>query len=62
MFTKLSSFLGESRQELTRVNWPTREETIRLTIVVIGISLLVAALLGSFDAFFTYLLQLIVLR
>lgn len=62
MFTKLTSFLQESRQEILRVNWPTRQETVRLTLVVIVISLLVATLLGAFDFLFAYLLQLIVLR
>lgn len=62
MFTKLTSFLQESRQELLRVNWPTRQDTVRLTLVVIAISLLVAVMLGAFDFLFAYLLQLIVLR
>ncbi len=61
MFTKLTSFLQESRQELARVNWPTRQETIHLTLVVIFISLLVSFLLGAFDALFARLLELIVL-
>lgn len=62
MFTKLTSFLQESRQELLRVNWPTRQETVRLTLVVVAISVLVAVMLGAFDFLFAYLLQLIVLR
>lgn len=62
MFTKLTSFLQESRQELLRVNWPTRQDTVRLTLVVIAISVLVAVMLGAFDFLFAYLLQLIVLR
>ncbi len=61
MLSKLTSFLQESRQELARVNWPTRQETIRLTLVVISISLLVSFLLGAFDALFAELLKLIVL-
>jgi preprotein translocase subunit SecE len=47
----------ESRQEFKRVNWPTRQETIRLTLIVIGISLLFAAFLGILDMVFTYLLE-----
>lgn len=62
MLAKLSSFLQESRQELLRVNWPSREDTVRLTLVVILMSLLVAAFLGALDALFTYLLELIVLK
>lgn len=62
MFAKLSSFLQESKQELMRVNWPSREDTVRLTLVVILMSLLIAAFLGALDALFTYLLELIVLK
>lgn len=61
MFAKISSFLQESKQELVRVNWPTRQETIRLTIVVILISLLISFFLGALDFIFTYLLELFLL-
>jgi len=47
------AFLQESRQELRRVNWPTRQETVRLTLIVIGISLGLALFLGFFDYLFT---------
>ncbi|MDP3901823.1 MAG: preprotein translocase subunit SecE [bacterium] len=52
MFNKVTSFFQESRQELKRVNWPTLAETRRLTIIVIAISLGVAAFLGILDAIF----------
>ena len=61
MFTKLSSFLQESKQELMRVNWPSREETIRLTTIVIVISLLIAFFLGALDFVFAYALERILL-
>jgi preprotein translocase subunit SecE len=35
--------------ELRKVNWPTREETRNLTIVVIGITTVIAGMLGVFD-------------
>lgn len=55
MLKKLIAFVGEARQELRRVNWPTRQETVRLTLIVIGMSLGVAAFLGFFDYLFTVL-------
>lgn len=55
MLKKLIAFVGEARQELRRVNWPTRQETVRLTLIVIGMSLAVAAFLGFFDYLFTVL-------
>jgi len=52
MIHKLKLFLEDSRQELKRVNWPTREETIRYTVFVIVFSLGLAAFLGFFDYVF----------
>jgi preprotein translocase subunit SecE len=57
MIGRLKSYIKESRQEFKRVNWPTRQETFRLTMIVIAISLLVAAFLGILDMVFTYLLE-----
>ncbi|MBI3638135.1 preprotein translocase subunit SecE [Candidatus Wolfebacteria bacterium] len=55
--SKFKSYIQESRQEFGRVNWPTKQETIRLTLIVIGISIGVAAFLGLLDFIFSYLLQ-----
>ena len=49
-------FLKEVRVELKRVTWPTRQQTIKYTLIVIGLSLGVAAFLGGLDFLFTYLL------
>ena len=58
--SKITAFLQESKQELNRVEWPTREETTKLTIVVILISLGVAAYLGALDYVFTKALELFI--
>lgn len=60
MIGRLKIFLQESRQELKRVNWPSRQETIRYTLFVIGISILVAAFLGVFDFIFLRVLEAII--
>ena len=57
MISKLISYIQESRRELERVNWPTRNETIRLTVVVIGMSLAVAFFLGAIDFLFSFLMK-----
>ncbi len=36
-------------QELKKVNWPTRKETIRYTLGVLGLSFTVAIILGLVD-------------
>ena len=46
MFSKVKNFLQEARQEFKRINWPTRRETIRYTIFVLGFSAIVALFFG----------------
>lgn len=43
-------FFREVATELKKVTWPSREETIKLTTVVIVISILVGAFIGGLDA------------
>jgi len=45
-------FLHEVVSELKKVTWPTREETVKLTVVVIVISILVGAFIGGLDSLF----------
>ncbi len=53
-------FLKETRDELKKVVWPTRDEVIRLTSVVIVVSLIVGIYLGGLDYILTNLLTLII--
>lgn len=53
-------FLKEARSELTKVVWPTRKETIRITIAVVLLSLAVAVFLGAVDFGLTKLFEYIV--
>jgi len=57
IYQSFVDYLKGSYQELHRVIWPTRQETVRLTLVVIGVSLFVAVILGVFDAAFKYAIQ-----
>ena len=45
----LQRWLRETRGELRKVSWPTREEALRLTYVVIGLSLVMGDVLGLMD-------------
>lgn len=49
---KLIDYLKEVRTETKKVNWPTRKQTIKYTLVVIGIALAVAVFLGALDYLF----------
>lgn len=62
MWTRIKQFIEESRTEIRHVNWPTRAEAIRLTTIVIGISLGLAAFLGFFDWLFTNLVKSFILH
>lgn len=46
---KVINFLKDVKIELSKVNWPTREQTIQYTLVVIGFSFVVAVFLGGID-------------
>ena len=48
--------------ELRKVTWPTRQETAHLTMVVIVVSLLIGAVLGSADIGFSWLVEYTILR
>lgn len=48
---RFTRYLKESREELKKVVWPSRRETIRHTAIVIGVSLGVAVFLGFLDYF-----------
>ncbi len=57
---QIREFFQESRQEFKRVNWPTREETIRYTLFVVVFSLAVAIFLGVLDYAFVQILEKII--
>ena len=52
-------FVGEAVSELRRVTWPTRQETMRLSIMVIAVAVAVGAFLGIVDLAFARLLDVI---
>jgi preprotein translocase subunit SecE len=50
-------FLGEVIAELKKVVWPTRQETMRLTILVLIVCIAVGLLLGAIDYGFSKLVS-----
>jgi len=59
--SKITTFLKEVRLEIKKVNWPTRKETFRYTLIVIGVSLGVAIFLGTLDFVFKTLITKFIL-
>jgi len=58
---KLITFIKGAKEELLKVNWPSKKQTLNYTLIVIGISLAVAAFLGSLDYIFSYLLKVFII-
>lgn len=56
------NFFVDVFEELKKVNWPTREQTIRLTLVVFIISLIVGAYVGIIDVLLAKVLEIITKR
>ncbi|MFH1404829.1 MAG: preprotein translocase subunit SecE [Patescibacteria group bacterium] len=54
MINKLFSYIQESKEEMRKVTWPSKKDTTRYSLLVIGISLVIAFFFGGLD----WLLQL----
>jgi preprotein translocase subunit SecE len=52
-------YLKETRAELKKVNWPSRQEATNLTLIVIAVTAFMALLLGLLDYIFAKLFELI---
>ena len=52
-------FLSESRFELRKVVWPTRQEATRLTWVVAGVVILISLIMAGFDAIVQWAIKLL---
>jgi len=53
-------YFKETRAELRKVNWPTRRQAINLTLIVLAVTVFMAALLGTIDYLFAQLFSLII--
>lgn len=60
MTQRIITFLQESKQELKRVNWPTKDETKRYTLFVILFSVAFAIFLGLLDYGFLHALEFVI--
>ncbi|OGG14255.1 preprotein translocase subunit SecE [Candidatus Gottesmanbacteria bacterium RIFCSPHIGHO2_01_FULL_39_10] len=55
-------FLKEAKMELAKVTWPTKEQTIKLTVIVIAISVILGSYIGALDLIFTKLTDVLIKR
>ncbi len=56
----LVRYLKETRAEIRKVSWPTREEAINLTLIVLAVTIAMAIFLGAVDFIFQNLIRLLV--
>ncbi len=59
--SRFVQYLKDTQSELKHVSWPTRNQAVAFTALVIIISLLTAIYLGAFDWLFTYLVETFVI-
>lgn len=57
---KVTTYLSGSLAELRAVKWPTRSELYKLTLLVLGISVGTAVIVGALDFGFQYGLKLLI--
>jgi preprotein translocase subunit SecE len=57
VLTGVRRYLNESWSELKKVAWPTRETVIRLTLLVVAVSVLVGVYIFALDSIFNNLLD-----
>jgi preprotein translocase subunit SecE len=58
----LPRWIEDIISELRKVTWPTRHETVNLTILVLVVSLAIGGLLGVIDIFFNWFMTNTILR
>ncbi|RRN79747.1 preprotein translocase subunit SecE [Pseudoxanthomonas sp. SGD-10] len=54
----MREFLAESRFELRKVVWPTRQEATRMTWVVVAVVVVLSLILAGFDFFVKWAIEL----
>ena len=53
----ITRYFRETWAELKKVRWPTRQEAQNLTLVVLAVTVGMAAILGLLDAFYAWLFK-----
>ena len=49
MFNKIATFLREVRAEISKVSWPSRDEIIGSTFVVLAVTIIISVFIGVID-------------
>ncbi|MBM3136063.1 MAG: preprotein translocase subunit SecE [Chloroflexi bacterium] len=57
---RIVNYYQDTRAELKRVVWPTRREAVRLTLLVVAVTVALGIALGAVDLVFERLVLLLV--
>jgi preprotein translocase subunit SecE len=60
MFQRIKQFLLDVRQEFKKITWPTREQTIKQTGVVLFLTALTSVFLGIIDYGLSELVKIVI--
>jgi len=60
IFQRIKRWFKETAGELRKVTWPTREEALALTRIVLIVTVIMSAILGILDFIFARLVGLLV--
>jgi preprotein translocase subunit SecE len=53
-------YIRNVRAELTKVQWPTREQVVRSTVLVFAVSVVIGSFIGGIDYLFTSIFQMFI--
>jgi preprotein translocase subunit SecE len=59
---RLTQYFRETRAELRKVVWPTRQEAINLTLIVVGTVVAMSIFFGAIDYLLTALFRFLIVR
>lgn len=59
MKTSLAQFVRQVKQEVSKITWPTRKETMQGSVIVIVMSVLIALFLFVIDMIFARIIQVV---
>jgi len=58
----LINYFKDTRSEMNHVSWPTKDQTINFTVIVLAIAIGTGFLLGFFDLAFQFILKSFILQ
>jgi preprotein translocase SecE subunit len=59
---KLAEYIKETKGEMKHVNWPTKSQAVNYTFLVVGLSVVTAAILALADFVFSMGVEKVILN